>query len=616
MLGLVLTKWDFLTQDTKVLLDKLKGMYPSADISQIQSWQTLVNDLKNSQVFLSLADDIVLCVEYSLPTGGMGIDLMLVGYNSKHNKKAFIIESKQWNDQYINKASFSAYREDGKDLHPQIQVSRHSLSFHDYTDIGFYYNVEPFVFIRNCSADGIQTLINNNPITATKKIPIKNRIDEILLQVRDEISQGDKSLIKELENADYKPSKDIIDAMKSIITKEEPFILTKEQEEVVKKVKSCIENGKKIIRINGAAGSGKTAILLNLYVDFLNKRGTSDIRPIFISGAQNTAYYRDLYPEIQNSFEYSYSLDRVVAKTKGDLYVILMDEAQHNQPGIITKMIDRGATLIICYDVTQVINANNAINELNQIESRDDFVSINLVDSIRYNGSKVAENNIRKYLKGEHDFAKDDLFDFRYFENFESFQDAVQNLIKLKPSNTVAVAGLLSNDAKDFTIEGNSSSKLFTKWGNKEECKWMSYVREKNYLSKNDGKLWVGTWWLPGLDVDYIAVIVGGDATLTKQGLIANAKEAKHYRMIVSIAERMGLPKDLIVKKFSFGKTSTNFVKSSNNIIEYLDKPENQLKKQKFENLFSQLLRNNYYIMMSRGRKGCYVYFSKNENKN
>lgn len=616
MLGFLSTKKIFIEQSTDLILQELRNTYPTAELSQIQSWQTLINDLKQSSVFLSLPDNVVVGIEYSLPTGGMGIDLIICGYDINRSKKAFIIESKQWNDQYIEKLSFSEYREEGKELHPQIQVGRHHLSFKDYTDVGFDYDVNSFVYIRNCGNKGLQIIQESNPRIETKKIPITNKIDDVLVVVKNSIVDGNDNLIEELKNAEYKPSKDIIDAMKSIITKVSPFILTPEQEKIVKEVKKNIKDGKRVIRITGAAGSGKTAILLNLYVELLNEKEHSMVRPIFVSGAQNTAYYRDLYPEVQNSFEYSFSLERDVAKTKGNLYVILMDEAQHNQPGIITKMIDRGATLIICYDVSQVINANNAINELKSLESRSDFISLNLEDSIRYNGSKVAEKNIRNYLKGGKEFIEDPLFDFKTFDDFESFQNSIQQLIKDNPNKTVAVAGLLSNDSKDYTNENNPSSKLFTNWGNKEECRWMKYIREKDYLNKNDGNLWVGTWWLPGLDVDYISVIVGGDATLTSNGLVANPREAKHYRMIVSIAQEMNLPTSLIVEKNSFGKMVTDFRKSTNNIIDYLDKPENNQLKEKFNNLFSKLLRNNYYIMMSRGRKGCYVYFAKNENKN
>ena len=410
----------------------------------------------------------------------------------------------------------------------------------------------------------------------------------------------DECIADELRNAAYSPSIEIIDAMKSIVTKEDPFILTAEQRSVVEQIEKSVLNGKRIIRIFGAAGTGKTAILLNLYIRFLEEKETGNIRPIFISGAQNTALYRSLYPEVERSFTYSYSLKKMVEKTKGNLYVILMDEAQHNSSGIITNMVERGCTIILCYDENQTINADNPIEEIHRLEQREDFVSFELKEKIRYNGSQYAEKNIRTLLDGGSSFRDDEKYDFMVCDSFDEFQEKVFSTIREHPEETVAVAGLLSQDASDYTNESKLESKLFTKWGYKGECKWIPYVYRKDYLTENDGKIWVGTWWLPGLDVDYIAVIIGGDAKLTSNGLVAIPENAKHYKMMVSVAKDMGLPRCL---------------KSSKQIIDYINRPENEAIRHDFLDRFSKLLRNNYYITMSRGRKGCFVYFANRERE-
>lgn len=614
MQGYVSTIGYFLQTDAQTIIDNLCRMYPSAGTSQITSWETLINDLKSDATISTFPEKTIVAIEYSLPTEGMAIDLLFAGQNSSGANVAFIIESKQWNDSYIQNASFSAYREDGMELHPQIQVSRHKLSFGSYLDIGSTFEIYPFVFIRNCSYRALSNMVQANPQDGVvKQIPVSNRFDEIIEQVGSTIVSNESITPETLINAEFCPSKDIVEAMKSIVTKEEPFILTEEQKETVSKVKTAISDGKKIIRIIGPAGSGKTAVLLNLYVEYLNEEN-STTRPIFISGAQNTAYYRSVYPEVQGSFNYSFSLDRMVAKTKGNLYVIMMDEAQHNQQGIITNMVNRGATLILCYDPTQIISADNSIAELKELEKRDNFITIDLKDSVRFNGSQIAETNIRNYLNGQDSIISDDNYDFRAFNSFDDFQSAVIKLMQDSPNSTVAVTGLLSFDSDLFTYEKMPGSKLFTKWGNKTECEWMPYISDKNYLLKNNGKIWVGTWWMPGLDVDYIAVIVGGDIKRTHSGVVAVPEQAKHYRMMVSIAQQMGLPESLILEKKVFGKIGIDYFRSSKKIIEYLNEPGNETIKESYINLFSELLRNNYYIMMTRGRKGCYVYFTKNDD--
>lgn len=615
MNGYVSSLAKFLCEDTNSIVSFLKEEFPQAGKSQIAAWVTLINDVKNAANIHAVREDVIVAIEYTLPTDGMAIDLIFVGTDNSNRKTVFVVESKQWNDTFLHQLSFSNYREEGKELHPQIQVSRHTLSFGSYLDIGASYTVSPFVFMRNCSLQAIDWMIQNNPKEdRTRNIPVVNRMEDIIAQVATSLCGENQVSVEELKKAQYCPSKDIIRAMKAIVTKEDPFILTQEQMAAVTQVKKAIAAGKKIIRILGAAGSGKTAILLNLYVEYLNETGATT-RPIFISGAQNTAFYRSTYPEVEASFNYSFSLDRMVEKAKGNLYVILMDEAQHNQQGIITNMVDRGATLILCYDPSQIINADNSIAELKRLEARDDFTTIELKSSVRFNGSQVAEQNIRNYLKGIDSVMEDDLFDFRIFDSFVDFQDAIIKTIQKDPKSSVAVAGLLSNDSDQFTCEGNPQSVLFTRWKNKAECEWMPYVLEKNYFEKNTGKLWVGTWWLPGLDVDYIAVIVGGDLKRTPQGVVAVPEQAKHYRMMVSLAQQMKLPENLIQKKKVFGKTSTDYFRSSKKITEYINLPENAKIRKRYIDLFSKLLRNNYYIMMTRGRKGCFVYFANDQTR-
>lgn len=618
MSTLVLFKEEFDILTISQLINRIKEFNPSAHESQIQSWDTLIKDLKNSPYYCKLPDKLIISFEYNLPTEGMAIDLLLTGINNENKKTAYIIEAKQWNDSLIEKSIFTFGRFDGMELHPQIQVSKHKLSFSDYLNIGKHYVAKPFVFVRNCSATGIENLISKNPKSQSKSVPVFNRIDKILEQVVNEDLIGNNEMKDELLHAEYMPSKEILTAMKSIITKEEPFILTKEQSEAVKKIKQSILDGKKIIRIKGAAGTGKTAILLNLYVALLDNIDKSEVRPIFISGAQNTKLYRSLYPDIEQSFSYSYSLYKMVPKTRGFKRIILMDEAQHNEAGIISEMVSRNAILIICYDENQVINAtNSAISELIELESREDFISIELKERIRFNGSQKADNNIKACLDGKINFENDNLFDFKYFTNFNEFQNQIFSTIRKYPNSTIAVAGLISNDSEKYTINENPCSKFFTKWGHTndgyyDECNWLPYINSKNYLANNNGNIWVGTWWMPGLDVDYIAVIVGGDAIMTKEGLVAIPENAKHFRMMVSIAIKLGLKEPIIVSKLVKGQKQIMYGKSVQNIIPYINNPENHDFKEKFMSEFSKLLKNNYYITMSRGRKGCFIYFTQN----
>ena len=83
---------------------------------------------------------------------------------------------------------------------------------------------------------------------------------------------GYKDMIGELMDAVYQPSLSIFNAVKRSVNCQPAYHLTKEQDKKIKKIIEVIKDGNKVIRISGAAGSGKTAILLTLFVEIESHR--------------------------------------------------------------------------------------------------------------------------------------------------------------------------------------------------------------------------------------------------------------------------------------------------------------------------------------------------------
>lgn len=610
MQGLICTISEWKQQAADALVERLREEFPQAEPAQVRSWQSLIRDLQTSLTEVPLPDHCVLAVEYTLPTDGMAIDLLLAGLDARGEPVAYITEAKQWDDRWIADTQFSAYREPDTQLHPQVQVSRHRLSFCHYLDIGPKFQVSPSVYLPNASRAAAAALAAENPIPSCRGIPIFHRMGDLLSQASRQISAGDPAIAEQLRRAAFTPSLGIISAMSAVVTREESFLLTPEQQGAAAAVMEHIAAGKKIIRITGAAGAGKTAILLNLYVRYLNESSAARIHPIFVPGAQTTNYYRRTYFQVANSFTYSFSLERDIQAARNWRHIVFMDEAQHNQPGIISRVAALGATLVLCYDVTQILYPDNARAELRLLERREDFVTIPLHGSIRFNNSQVAEGNIRTFLRGGTQFQEDPLFEFRVFTDFSAFQGKVLDTIVRYPDRSMAVAGLLCSDADRYTRAGDPNSRFFTDWGYKTECQWVPYVLGKNYLSQFGGDLWVGTWWMPGLDFDYVAVIAGGDAVITPDGFVGVPDKSKHYRMMVGVARELGLPAELIQLHRN---GSIDYFNSFQTLAAFLDRPENEAVRRRFVQRFSQYLRNTYYVMMTRGRKGCFVFFANQQ---
>ncbi len=322
-------------KDINIIVDSLKKYYPEAEQSQIDSVYELISVLKHTSGLSMLNDDIIIGIEYSLPVDSMAIDLFIYGKNKNEKEIMFILESKQWGDEYIKEIKFDNFRSADVELFPQTQVYRHMLAVKNYLEIGDKINeIKSYVFLENATDFGIN-LVKTNKDLFTSAIPIINNMSLFIKSILNEELTPGKITISDFYNSRYFPSKSIIESMNSIVTKEEPFVLTPSQENKMKEIISNVNSGKKIIHISGSAGSGKTAILLNLYVKLLKKINQANYTPYFASGGQNTWLYRTLYPSVDNLFSWTLSMQKNMNKINGPKSILLIDEAQSNQKILI-----------------------------------------------------------------------------------------------------------------------------------------------------------------------------------------------------------------------------------------------------------------------------------------
>ena len=136
MLGYINTIEKFKATQTSTIVSQLKTIHPDTEQSQINSWDVLINDIKSCVAINNFNKDVLIGIEYFLSVDGMSIDAFFLGKDTNGKNSIYIIESKQWSDNYITENEFSKYREEDRLLHPQVQVSKYQKAIKHYLDIG------------------------------------------------------------------------------------------------------------------------------------------------------------------------------------------------------------------------------------------------------------------------------------------------------------------------------------------------------------------------------------------------------------------------------------------------------------------------------------------------
>jgi uncharacterized protein len=265
------------------IADKLRSAYfvtyrREASPSEINSWRNSLRAV--SQVFetAALRDHGVL-LEYELPLTSKRLDCLITGRNDLLHDNAVIIELKQWDrceegdgDRVVTFVG----RADRDILHPSIQVGQYKMYLED-GHTAFHEGEDP-VALRACSYLHNYSFANNDPILASKfesalaEFPLfsSDDVDKLTEYLRPALArgQGMHSLNRILESR-YRPSKKLLDHVGKLLDGRAEYVLLDEQLVAFDRVLAEAKRGykdkrKATIIVRGGPGTGKSVIALNL----------------------------------------------------------------------------------------------------------------------------------------------------------------------------------------------------------------------------------------------------------------------------------------------------------------------------------------------------------------
>ena len=587
--------------DSNKISDRIKDAYfqktgktnfnDKEDTSWINSMEFMGKIIRRSDI----AKDCGVMIEFGLPSTSKRIDFVVSGKDSAGKKNFIIIELKQWKEAQSTTKSdlvLTKYYSGNYSTHPSYQASSYKGFLSDFNENVYNSTLVPFscVYLHNYTERDPEPLkeslyeevVNDSPLY------FKDDFEKLESFIKQHVGFGKgKEILYEIESGNIKPSKKLIDHVVSLFKGNQEFHLLEEQKITYEIALDIAKNAsqKTVILVNGGPGTGKSVISMSLLGSLLkNKKNV-------VFAAPNASFREVMLDKLTQGRDTSRAKFLLSGSgkffgTKSNVFdVIVTDEAHRlkNESAFMYKgknqvedIINAAKVSIFFVDEDQIIRPEDigSVTEIKRVTTlfNAELVELELQAQFRCSGADGYVNWINDVLKIK-DTANFDGWDKKDFE-FKILTDP-NELRKLIEQKTIEGynARLLAGFAWEWTQEnkGNSNAQVndvkipelnF-------EMPWNSRKKGDPWAINKEGINQIGcVHTSQGLEFDYVGIIVGND-------LKFNFKTNEFYTEWDSYRD-------------SKGKQGLR------------DNPER----------LNKMIRNIYRILMTRGIKGCYIYFT------
>lgn len=255
--------------------------------SEVTSWRHSLRALSDVISSAELLDHGVL-LEYEIPLTSLRLDAMISGHDSKSVPHAVVVELKQW-----QKAQESASDNEvvafvgGREreiLHPSVQVDRYRTFLSDALPV--FHSEENTVQLSACSYlhnyrfDPNDAIFGSKFNTALASAPLfcADSVNELTEFLRPRLEGGRGVVVLDrIERSEYRPSRKLMEHVAAVIKSKSEYVLLDEQQVVYDRVLTLAaqkfqSRKKPTIVVKGGPGTGKSVIAVNLIGD-LSRRG-------------------------------------------------------------------------------------------------------------------------------------------------------------------------------------------------------------------------------------------------------------------------------------------------------------------------------------------------------
>ena len=607
MLAYLATKAQFL-DDAPQIEDRIaesvkRRLGFNATKSEYESWR---NSLGNAMTHVMrspmIPNDASVAIEYRLNGRKFRLDFVVAGKNKDGNESLVVIELKQWTQvepsdlaEHVRTALGGGIRDV---THPSYQVwsyKSHLEQFNEYV----YTNgvdVSACAYLHNCK-DGtiISSSIYENAL-ALAPVFLHGEHQKLQELIIANINSGaDASLMERIDGAVIRPSKQLADAVGNMLLGQEEFVLIDEQktafESIMRSARTAQTGAKQVLIVKGGPGTGKSVISINALASLTKER--LNARYVTANAAPRAVYQAKVKGLIKNdAVKHLFGGSGSYTEAAKDSFdVLIVDEAHRlkmksgmfrNMGEDQTKEIINSSRLSVFFiDEAQKVTWSD-VGEISRIKAHAaklgaEVTMLELESQFRCSGSDdyMAWLDDALGIKSDSEnYFSTDRFDFKIFDSPTALHDEIR-LKNAVNNKSRMVAGYCWDWISKKTT--SASDIRIPEYG--YNAKWNLASHGSEWIINSNSVNEVGCiHTCQGLEVDFVGVIIGPDFKIAGGELVTDPS----------------------------GRAKTD--KSLNGY-----KGERKFNRLEADAKADEIIRNTYRTLMSRGMKGCYVYFTDPE---
>jgi DUF2075 family protein len=591
---------DILTNDIDTIIHNayFEHLGRHTSRNEVLSWSNSMMYMNTILSDTAIPANAGISIEFQIPLTSKRIDFIITGLNHEKKEQVLIIELKQWSTAKLTdkdavvKTRFQFG--ESETAHPSYQAWSYAAMIEGYNQTVQEENINlvPCAYLHNYPPDNVIT----NPFYAEHitKAPVFLKPDALKLRdfIKRFIKYGDdKDILYKIENGRIRPSKQLADSLVSMLKGNQEFIMIDDQkivyETAVAMAKLASSDKKQVLIVEGGPGTGKSVVAINLLVE-LTRQG------LVARYVSKNAAPRAVYTTLLTGTFKKTSIDNLFGGTGAFIDIapnsfdaLIVDEAHrlNEKSGLyqnmgenqVLEVMDAAKFSVFFVDDNQRIHIKDIGNKA-QIEqwarSKNATVKIlELSSQFRCNGSDGylawLDNALQIRETATITLSEND-FEFKIFSDPNELRRVITEKNK-RNNKSRLVAG--------YCWDWNSK---------KDPLTYDVIIPEFNFNMRwnltKDGSTWliakdsvneIGCiHTCQGLEMDYVGVVVGNDLRMEDGKIITDAsRRSSNDQSIKGI------------------KTVIRENKTDGNRLAEL------------------IIKNTYRTLMTRGMKGCYVYF-------